>query len=152
MSDRDQLRDQVFLGVAHDVARLATCDRLHVGAVIVNRARKIVSTGYNGAPSGYPHCDEIGHRLINDRCLRAVHAEANAIQQAQEDGRVARGATIYCTHFPCPDCARDIIRADLARVVYANEFLGGDTAAVLEMFRQAGIAAYYVPIEEGVHA
>lgn len=87
---RQLQRDRVWLRAARDIAELATCDRLHVGAVILSPDKKIVSTGYNGAPPNRPHCDEVGHRLVNGRCLRTVHTETNAIQQAQEARRSTR--------------------------------------------------------------
>ena len=136
---RDDLRDLVFLDMAEAVSRLATCNRLHVGAVIVNARRKIVSTGYNGAPGGHPHCDDVGHRLIDNSCLRTIHAESNAVSQAHEDRRDTQGSTLYCTHMPCSDCARDIIRASIVRVVYSYKFLGAEPKETMDLFEAAGI-------------
>ena len=69
------------MNIAQVVASRATCDRKKVGAVIV-RDKNILSTGYNGSLSGLPHCEENGHEMENDHCVRTIHAEANAIVQA----------------------------------------------------------------------
>ncbi len=70
-----------FMNIAHEVATRSTCDRKAVGAVIV-RGKTILSTGYNGSIKGTDHCDDTGHEMKNDHCVRTVHAEANAIVQA----------------------------------------------------------------------
>src|SRR5690349_1035987 len=70
--------DEYFLDIAFSVAERSTCDRAHVGAVLV-RDRRILATGYNGSPAGLPHCDEVGHLLIDGHCVRTLHAEQNAI-------------------------------------------------------------------------
>ena len=77
--------DEYFMGIARQVATRATCDRKHVGAVLV-RNRMILSTGYNGSIRGLPHCDEVGHMMENGHCVATVHAEANAILQAAKNG------------------------------------------------------------------
>src|SRR5215510_7751696 len=74
-----------FMNIAHQVATRATCDRKHVGAVIV-RDRTILSTGYNGSIRGMAHCDEVGHDIEGGHCVATIHAEANAILQAAKNG------------------------------------------------------------------
>src|SRR5258705_10978412 len=74
-----------FMNIAREAATRSTCDRKHVGAVIV-RDRTILSTGYNGSIRGMPHCDEMGHTMENDHCVATIHAEANAIIQAARNG------------------------------------------------------------------
>ena len=74
--------DNYFMNIADQVATRSTCDRKHVGAVIV-RNRTILSTGYNGSVRGAPHCDDVGHDMEHDHCVRTVHAEANAIAQGE---------------------------------------------------------------------
>ena len=74
-----------FMNIARQAATRSTCDRKHVGAVIV-RDKTILSTGYNGSIRGMPHCDDIGHMIENDHCVATVHAEANAIIQAAKNG------------------------------------------------------------------
>ena len=73
--------EKYFMNIAKEVATRSTCDRKHVGAVIV-REKTILSTGYNGSIKGLDHCDDTGHEMENTHCVRTIHAEANAIVQA----------------------------------------------------------------------
>jgi len=115
--------DEYFLKLAFLVAERSTCRRHHVGAVIV-RDKRILTTGYNGAPSGIKDCLELGclreqlgipsgqrHELC-----RAVHAEQNAIIQAAIHGVDITGSTMYCTHSPCIICAKMIVNAKIKKV------------------------------------
>lgn len=106
-----------FMDIATVVATRATCDRLHVGAVIV-RNRAILSTGYNGSIRGLGHCDEVGHLMEGTHCVRTVHAEANAIAQAARHGASVLGATIYVTAKPCFTCFKLIANAGIVEVVF----------------------------------
>lgn len=112
--------DEYFMKIATQAATRATCDRLHVGAVIVVN-KSIVSTGYNGSPRGMPHCDDVGHLLKDmggrQSCVRTAHAEANAIAQAARTGARVEAGTIYTTASPCYDCMKLIINAGIARIV-----------------------------------
>lgn len=131
--------DQYFMAIAKVVATRATCDRKHVGAVVV-RERRILSTGYNGSPPGQPHCDDVGHLLreIDGRqsCARSIHAEDNAIFAAARFGQATQGATMYVTAQPCLNCAKAILSAGIQRVVYGEPY--PDQAGV-EMLSQAGV-------------
>jgi dCMP deaminase len=109
------------MGIALQVARRSTCDRARVGAIIV-KDRRILTTGYNGSPAGLPHCDEIGHLMVNDHCVRTLHAEQNAIIQAALHGVGVAGGTMYVTHQPCLTCAKMIINAGIRRVVFAGQY------------------------------
>ncbi len=120
MSDRPSW-DEYFMGIALKVAERSTCDRAHVGAIIV-RDRRILTTGYNGSPSGLPHCDDVGHLMVEGHCVRTLHAEQNAIIQAAYHGVSVKGGVIYVTHQPCLTCAKMIINAGIKRVVYAGEY------------------------------
>ena len=113
--------DEYFMSIALQVAKRSTCDRAHVGAVIV-RDRRILTTGYNGSPSGLPHCDDVGHLLVEGHCVRTIHAEQNAIVQAGYLGVSVRGGILYVTHQPCLTCAKLIINAGIRRVVYAGTY------------------------------
>lgn len=114
-------RDQYFMGIAQATARRATCDRKHVGAVIV-RDGFIVSTGYNGSMRGAAHCDDVGHLMENGHCVRTVHAEINAIVQAAAGNGGCKGATLYVTAFPCWSCAKAAVNAGITRIVYAEAY------------------------------
>ena len=135
--------------IASVVAKRSTCLRQHVGAVIV-KDKRILATGYNGAPSGLPHCDEVG--CLRDKMdvpsgerqelCRGVHAEQNAIIQAAKFGISVDGGTLYSTHCPCITCAKIIINAGIKRVVYGKEY--ADKRG-LELLREAGIEVEFFP-------
>lgn len=107
------------MNIAHEVATRATCDRKHVGAVIV-RERSILATGYNGSLRGLAHCDDEGHLMEEGHCVRTVHAEANAIVQAARNGVRIEGSTIYVTASPCWGCFRLIVNAGIVRIVFGE--------------------------------
>jgi len=107
------------MDIARQVATRATCDRKHVGAVLV-RDRTILSSGYNGSIRGMPHCDEVGHLMENGHCVATVHAEANAILQAARNGVRIDGATLYTTASPCWPCFKLVANAGCVRIVYGE--------------------------------
>ena len=109
-----------FMNIAAQVATRSTCDRKHVGAVIV-RDKTILSTGYNGSIRGMPHCDDVGHDLENDHCVATIHAESNAILQAAKNGVMIDGAELYTTASPCWTCFKLIANSGL-KAIYYGEF------------------------------
>jgi len=113
--------DEYFMGITFEVARRSTCNRAQVGAIIV-RDKRILTTGYNGSPTGLPHCTEAGCLMVNGHCVRTLHAEQNAIIQAALHGVSTDGAAIYVTHQPCLVCAKMIINAGIVRVVYGGDY------------------------------
>jgi dCMP deaminase len=132
-----------FMDIAQLVSTRATCIRRRVGAVLV-KDRRILCSGYNGAPTGISHCDQTGclRATLNvpsgekHELCRGVHAEQNAIIQAACHGISVKGATLYCTHQPCSICAKMIINAGIVMVYYCHGY--NDTMS-LEMFSQAGV-------------
>jgi dCMP deaminase len=108
-----------FMRIAKQVATRATCDRKHVGALIV-KDKNILATGYNGSISGMPHCDDAGHMMENNHCVATIHAEANAILQAAKHGIAINGADIYVTASPCWNCFQLIANAGIRRVFYGE--------------------------------
>lgn len=141
MSDRPSW-ESYFMQIAHLVATRATCPRRSVGAVIV-RDRRILATGYNGAPRGLPHCPEGGHEhewptgcLRAGHCIRALHAEQNALLQAAMIGTPCEGSSIYVTCQPCNTCAKMIINAGIERVIYEGDYPDEFSK---ELFRDAGM-------------
>jgi dCMP deaminase len=147
--------DTYFMSIATQVATRATCDRKHVGAVLV-RDRIILATGYNGASRKLDDCDTVGHELedMGGRmsCVRTVHAEVNAIVQAARVGTAIDGATLYTTASCCYDCAKVVINAGIVRVV-AGEFYGGrygKSERVPALFAAAGIETLLLPAEAPV--
>jgi len=127
--------DAYFMELAAVVAKRSTCPRRHVGAVLV-RDRRILATGYNGAPPGFPHCTDVGCLMQDGHCVRTIHAEANAILQAALHGVTVRGSTLYTTATPCLHCAKLLIGAGVVRVVYRDWY--PDPRAV-EFLQTAGI-------------
>ncbi|HOA90241.1 MAG: deoxycytidylate deaminase [Bacillota bacterium] len=121
--------DDYFMDIAELVASRSTCLRRQVGAVIV-KDRRIISTGYNGAPRGVSHCLDVGclreqlgvpsgerHELC-----RAVHAEQNAIIQAALHGVSTNGATLYCTTQPCVLCAKMLLNAGIKEIFFRGSY------------------------------
>jgi dCMP deaminase len=123
--------DDYFMQITFRVAKRSTCPRATVGAVIV-RDKRILTTGYNGAPAGLRHCTEIGCLMVNDHCVRTLHAEQNAIIQGALHGVDVSDSTIYVTHQPCLVCAKMIINAGIQRVVYAGHYPDDIAHAFLE--------------------
>ncbi|MEB5480920.1 dCMP deaminase family protein [Shouchella clausii] len=111
--------NEYFLQLAELTSKRSTCQRLKVGAVIVKNNR-ILSTGYNGSIKGHEHCIDVGC-LKNDegRCIRCIHAEANALLFAKTD---LEGAVIYVTHYPCENCSKLIAQSGIKKIVYKNEY------------------------------
>jgi dCMP deaminase len=108
-----------FMNIARQAATRSTCDRKHVGAVIV-RDKTILSTGYNGSIRGMPHCDDVGHVMESDHCVATVHAEANAIIQAAKNGVRIDGAELYTTASPCWSCFKLIANAGIGTIYYGE--------------------------------
>jgi len=143
--------DEYFMEIAKVVAKRSTCLRRKVGALVV-KDKRILTTGYNGAPSGLPHCLDIGclrEQLKipsgeRQELCRGVHAEQNAIVQAALHGICIAGGTLYTTHQPCITCAKMIINAGIKRVVYGTKY--SDNKG-LELLREAGVEVVYFPVE-----
>jgi len=131
------------MDITHLVAKRSTCLRRHVGAILV-KDKKILATGYNGAPSRLDHCLDIGclRQQLNipsgerHELCRGLHAEQNAIIQAAYHGVAIRGAILYCTNHPCIICSKMIINSGIERIVYeegyADELASG-------MLKESGI-------------
>lgn len=119
-----------FMNIAKMVAERSTCNRAKIGAVIV-KDRSIISTGYNGAPSGLPHCTDVGcliYTSINpdgeeeQNCFRTIHAEINAIAQAAKHGVSIDGADIYITASPCYHCLKVLINVGIKNIYYLKPY------------------------------
>ena len=160
---RSDAKDEIFLSIACELGQLGTCNRGKVGAVITHSGR-CVSWGYNGAPPGLPHCDEVNHGLSlgpwfdnkgeDERvlaleravaisgCRNATHAEANAIAFAARQGISTEGGTLYVERSPCDICARLLIAAGIVRVVFSESYR--DTQPI-ELLQQAGVEVTHAP-------
>lgn len=137
--------DEYFIKIMEMVGARGNCDRFRGGCVIT-RDRRIIVTGYNGAPAGAPTCDEVGHEMhtvtnsegiASRHCIRTTHAEQNAICEAARMGISVNGGTLYCQMTPCYTCAKMIINAGIKRIVAARDYHAGSRSK--EIFKQAGI-------------
>ena len=137
--------EEYFMGITELVAQRSTCLRRHVGAILV-RDKRIITTGYNGAPARIKHCLDVGclreqmgipsgerHELC-----RGLHAEQNAIIQAARHGVNISGSILYCTNSPCIICTKMLINAGIRKVVYLEGYSDNLSVAMLE---EAGIEA-----------
>ncbi len=140
MDDKRVTWNEYFMNIAEQVATRSTCERKHVGAVIV-RDRTILSTGYNGSLRGAPHCDEVGHDMENDHCVRTVHAEANAVAQAAKHGVRIDQAEIYVTASPCLTCFKLIANSGIVKI-YFKEFYRDER--ITQYARQAGVTLTFM--------
>ncbi len=135
--------DQYFIDIANLVKTRSTCTRRQVGAVVV-KDKRILSTGYNGAPNACAHCIEIGclRTQLNipsgerHELCRAIHAEQNAIAQAAEHWISMNGATIYVTTQPCTMCAKMLINAGISKIIYEGDY---PDELALELLQETGI-------------
>lgn len=146
-----------YLGIADAVSARGSCSRRKVGALIVVD-RAIVSTGYNGTPSGATNCNEGGcPRCAGqappgsgyDLCL-CVHAEQNAIAQAARHGNATNGGVLYCTLRPCFGCVKESIQAGIKQLIYTEDHAGAYTTAEAEseyerLLKQPGVELIKVP-------
>ncbi|KHF41923.1 ComE operon protein 2 [Halalkalibacter okhensis] len=137
--------DQYFMAQSHLLALRSTCTRLMVGATIV-REKRIIAGGYNGSVSGGAHCIDEGCYVVDNHCIRTIHAEVNALLQCAKFGVPTEGSEIYVTHFPCVHCSKAIIQAGIKSVYYAKDYKNHPYAE--EMFREAGIHVVQVELDE----
>lgn len=113
--------DEYFLKLAALVSERATCPRMHCGCVLV-KDKRILSTGYNGSIPGEEHCEDIGCQIVDDHCIRTIHAEMNAILQCSVHGISAKGSTAYVTNMPCLNCAKALVTAGIERIVIFSDY------------------------------
>lgn len=137
--------DQFFMAQSHLLALRSTCTRLAVGATIV-REKRIIAGGYNGSISGDEHCTEKGCYVVDNHCVRTIHAETNALLQCAKYGTPANGADLYVTHFPCLPCTKTIIQAGIKNMYYANDYKNNPYA--LELFEKANVNVVQIPFDE----
>lgn len=143
--------DPYFMEIARIVSKRSTCLRRNVGAVVV-KDRRILSTGYNGAPMGLAHCLDSGclRERLNiasgerHELCRGLHAEQNAIIQAAYHGVCINGADIYSTHLPCAICTKMIINAGIRRVLYLD---GYPDTLTIELVRESKVGLIKVEME-----
>lgn len=128
--------DDYFLKLAMLASERATCPRMHVGCVLV-KGKHIVATGYNGSIPGDGHCEDDGCLIVDNHCVRTIHAEMNAIIQCAIHGTSPVGATAYITNMPCTTCAKALVGVGIKEIVIFSDY--HDTLAV-EFFNKAGVS------------
>jgi dCMP deaminase len=143
--------DQYFLTITRQVAERSTCTRAKVGATIV-RDKSILATGYNGSPSGAPHCTEVGCLIVESttpegetekNCFRTIHAEINAIAQAAKNGTSIQGASVYITHSPCFHCLKTLVNTGIEAIYFEKPY---KLERVAELVEQTGITLHQVEL------
>ena len=128
--------DDYFMALARILGTRSSCDRLQAGAILV-KDKRIISSGYNGAPPGMPTCNEVGHLMEEGHCVRTIHAEHNAILQAAQLGSTStKGCMMYTKYNPCIHCTKYVIAAGVTRVVVGKIYRGMEAVTFL---RDAGI-------------
>ncbi|MGD8780765.1 MAG: deaminase [Ignavibacteria bacterium] len=113
--------DEYFLKLAMLVSERATCPRMHCGCVLV-RDKRILSTGYNGSIPGDVHCEDEGCYIVDNHCIRTIHAEMNALLQCSIHGVSTLGATAYVTNMPCTNCAKSLVTAGIKEIVIFSDY------------------------------
>lgn len=113
--------DNYFLKLAMLVSERATCPRMHCGCVLV-KDRQILATGYNGSIPGDAHCEDDGCMVIDNHCVRTIHAEINALLQCASHGVNTFGAKAYITNMPCTNCAKALIAAGISEIVIFSDY------------------------------
>jgi len=136
--------DEYFLKLAMLVSERATCPRMHCGCVLV-RGKRILSTGYNGSIPGDDHCEDAGCMIVDNHCVRTLHAEMNALLQCSLHGISTEGATAYITNMPCTNCSKSLIGAGIKEIVIFSDY--HDTLAE-EFFKKANVQIRRLPMPE----
>ena len=132
---------ETFSSIATALGNRSTCSsRAKVGAILFDDDYRIIATGYNGAPRGCPHCDDVGCRLDSDgHCLNSIHAEENSLLQCAYIGRSTEGLNIFTTHSPCYRCSLRLLQAGIKRIVYMHPY-GSHVFEIQQMMIDHGVA------------
>lgn len=135
-------RDEVFITMCIVLSHRGSCNRAKVGAIIVKEEKHVIASGVNG-PNNWD-CDELKCD-ISKPCNHAIHAEENAINFAGRNGVDLKGSTLYCTHGPCINCAKLIVREGISRVVYLYEYRDNEG---VEFLKRNGVTIKIIPLDE----
>lgn len=147
--------DEYFMSIAILVSSRTSCKYVRAGSVIV-LDRRIIGTGYNGAPAGIKNCIEAGCRrdkagieygaqFNSGKCI-GIHAEMNALANLSRE--IHQGATLYTTIFPCPTCAKNLLAYNIKRIVYKKEYDKGETELSMNLFKEAGVEVEQLDLNE----
>lgn len=137
--------EQYFMAQSVLLSLRSTCSRLEVGATIV-RDKRIIAGGYNGSVSGDSHCIDEGCFVVDNHCVRTIHAEMNAILQCAKFGVPTEGSEIYVTHFPCLPCTKMILQAGISRIFYLEDYKNDPYA--LQLIAKANVEVIKVALSD----
>jgi dCMP deaminase len=141
---------QYFMDIAELASKRSSCDRKHVGAVIV-KDRRVIATGYNGSLPDAQHCDEVGHMMEDGHCIRTIHAEINAIVQCAKYGVSCDSAVLYVNTFPCWHCFKTVVSAGIKHIYYKGDYPAQYKKRVYDMAKYLDIKLEKLEEGDAVH-
>lgn len=133
---------RTFLNMALVMSRRSTCPKLRTAVIITSADHRILTSGYNGAPPGLPHCDDVGCLEVDGHCIRTIHAEQNAVAQAARSGVSIDGGTAYSLFTSCVPCTQLLIAVGVKRVVIEYSYKGHtrrDVEQIMSLYSRAGV-------------
>ena len=141
--------EEFWFTIALFYSTRGTCDRLKTACLLVDKNNRLLGAGYNGSLPGHPHCDEVGHLMVDGHCLRTLHSEVNAILHSTGD---LEGAIAYMLGAPCIDCAKKLLAKKVKRILfstpYDNKERGGDYVFELAKFQGAEVKQVDIDLAE----
>lgn len=140
MSDEND-KDRFYMHLAEAWALRSTCLRGNVGCVFVDDSGYVLSSGYNGAPRGLPHCDQVGCLEYDDHCVRSVHAEMNAIIFAARQGVSLVNSRVFTTTRPCIRCTGMLIQVGVKEIIWRHEYVTESSVSANQWLNQVGITS-----------
>lgn len=137
------MKDKIFMNMAVELSKASKCVSKQVGAIIVKDGR-IVSTGYNGTPSGYKNCCDHWNNVRTEEHhewskMYEIHAEMNAIIYAAKEGNSIKESVIYCTLEPCSECSKNLIQSGIKEIVYLKSYEYNDTQRINDFLKENNI-------------
>lgn len=135
---------QYFMLQALVISQRSTCNRALVGSVLV-KDQRIIGTGYNGSISGQPHCDDVGHQLVDGHCVRTIHSEMNTLIQCAKNGVSTSDTEIFVTHFPCYNCTKCLLQAGVKKINYYYDYR--DNPLAIDLLQKCGVSYEQIKID-----
>lgn len=124
--------------------RFSTCNRARVGAVISDAKGEAIAHGWNASPKGTGTCDSDGHIMVDNHCIRTIHAETMALSKLLIKGKSTKGCTVYITHQPCITCLKLLAISNIKRIVFENEYKNIES----DKFYNQIISSYKITLEK----
>jgi len=148
---------QYYMRMAYVAALRSTCKKTvdGTGCIITDKNDRVASTGYNGSIPGAPHCSDVGHLLLDNHCIRTIHAESNAVADAARKGVSIDGGTAYCILQPCKDCLKLLAATGIKRVIFSEMYVGEHNQAeqpeYFQLLKDSRIRFEHMPREVVFH-